>query len=499
MTHRRQMGGWKNAPVVSDLQAFYDRYMLKAGDKFPKILMQSPEKATSHSLFVIDMQNDFTNPFMPPQFDTDACKNRSGAFSVADGNLMAPSLYKFIEQYNANFTKIIFSRDTHDVDHCSFADSKSGGGIFPTHCVINTEGAGLYRDKENVVNGKLNSDFRDFQSLSNTDVIFKGMHPSVETFGAMKYDGKGDYLVKRQSGKRCCTKGRAGENVAKNEEGNYKCSDGTGGFYLRNKDKANAFSDKPFSNKNANTFADIEKDFERQFEIKDLLGDNPGPVHNIYVCGLAGDFCVKDTAYNISEQLKQTNGQIGETKINVYVIHPFCRYACLPISIDLPRNLASPTFEPLTRAAAKFTEDRPEKELYYYAIKVDLVPPFNKKLMRPEEVSDELTYEGEPNGADPANQIPPPIYQHFTTDPRDILADYQTSGVKVLTNIPFTGQTSEEVGFNLMGERLRKGTNNRGINTPGINPNSSGGRRRYSKTLKRHRKNKHKKTRTNRK
>ena len=40
-----------------------------------------------------------------------------------------------------HFSKIILSRDTHPIDHCSFHTNE---GIFPPHCVINTPGAELY-------------------------------------------------------------------------------------------------------------------------------------------------------------------------------------------------------------------------------------------------------------------------------------------------------------------------------------------------------------------
>ena len=114
------------AADITDANDLYTHFLVENG---PSVLVSAPEPADSQSLFVIDMQNDFTLPAP------------AGRFSVYHGIKMAEKLSSFIEKNHSKFTKIIFSRDTHPFDHCSFAGS---GGPFPAHCVINSKGAAMH-------------------------------------------------------------------------------------------------------------------------------------------------------------------------------------------------------------------------------------------------------------------------------------------------------------------------------------------------------------------
>ncbi len=80
------------------------------------------------ALIVVDMQNDF----MP-----------NGALPVPNGDKIVPILNEYIKLFNKNGNPVYFTRDWHPKEHLSFKDY---GGIWPTHCVMETEGAKFYKD-----------------------------------------------------------------------------------------------------------------------------------------------------------------------------------------------------------------------------------------------------------------------------------------------------------------------------------------------------------------
>ncbi len=80
------------------------------------------------ALIVVDMQKDF----MP-----------GGALPVPKGDSIVPTLNKYIERFSSLNLPVYFTRDWHPEDHISF---KGHGGIWPPHCVQNTEGAKFHDD-----------------------------------------------------------------------------------------------------------------------------------------------------------------------------------------------------------------------------------------------------------------------------------------------------------------------------------------------------------------
>ncbi|MGD8921015.1 MAG: nicotinamidase [Gammaproteobacteria bacterium] len=75
------------------------------------------------ALLVVDMQNDF----MP-----------GGALGVHGGDQIVPEVNRLVEKFIARRLPIVFSRDWHPPNHCSFGEQ---GGIWPVHCVQHTKGA----------------------------------------------------------------------------------------------------------------------------------------------------------------------------------------------------------------------------------------------------------------------------------------------------------------------------------------------------------------------
>jgi nicotinamidase/pyrazinamidase len=75
------------------------------------------------ALLIIDVQNDF----LP-----------GGALAVSGGNEIVPLLNRYIALFAQQRLPVIATRDWHPADHCSFV---AQGGIWPAHCVANSEGA----------------------------------------------------------------------------------------------------------------------------------------------------------------------------------------------------------------------------------------------------------------------------------------------------------------------------------------------------------------------
>ncbi len=80
------------------------------------------------ALIVVDVQRDF----MP-----------GGALPVPDGDKVVKPLNAYIQLFSERGLPIFFTRDWHPKDHISF---KGHGGIWPPHCVQDTEGAQFHPD-----------------------------------------------------------------------------------------------------------------------------------------------------------------------------------------------------------------------------------------------------------------------------------------------------------------------------------------------------------------
>jgi len=109
-------------------------------------------------LVVVDMQEDFME---------------DGSLPVEGARALVEPLNEVIELFGKNCLPIVFSRDWHPEDHCSF---KSQGGQWPEHCVQNSTGAmfsrGLHLPDDAIVVSKGTSREKDAYSA------FKGTNLS---------------------------------------------------------------------------------------------------------------------------------------------------------------------------------------------------------------------------------------------------------------------------------------------------------------------------------
>jgi nicotinamidase/pyrazinamidase len=106
------------------------------------------------ALIIVDVQNDFC---------------LGGALPVPNGNQVVPVLNDYIKIFEKANAGIFATRDWHPSDHISF---KAQGGLWPPHCIQNSEGAKFHPDL------KLSSD---------TSIISKAMDPLIESYSG--FDG----------------------------------------------------------------------------------------------------------------------------------------------------------------------------------------------------------------------------------------------------------------------------------------------------------------------
>jgi len=116
------------------------------------------------ALIVVDVQRDF-------------CPG--GALPVPEGDRVIPVLNKYVEKFERVGAPIYATRDWHPPNHASF---KARGGIWPPHCVQNTEGAEFHPD---------------LALPKGTKIISKAMDPEREAYSGFEGTRLGEELKRR--------------------------------------------------------------------------------------------------------------------------------------------------------------------------------------------------------------------------------------------------------------------------------------------------------------
>lgn len=439
--------GWTATVNRGDTLPFYNHFLEKSAvgtDVLEGSLTMNVSPTNTASLMVIDMQRDFILP--PPGSPAAAARGNFGRFSVGNGIDMLPELVSFIEKNQAKFSKIIFTRDNHPAKHCSFGEE---GGPFPAHCIINHIGSALHPKIVSVA-----------RKCKNMDVIFKGCHNEVDSFGAMMYEDDA-YLKRRELGK--CKANHAH----------------TGGFYLKNKDKN--LSDFPFENVvqqnnkdtsfNTNkyktaTYANIEDELGDAFKASDLFPGQTSGTHTVFVVGLAADYCVKDTAMNIAKSL--TNGMLNGVKLHVKVIQPFVRYAMLPLQYVGGNQVYSNVVLANTHRANFYNISKSKdvnRYLFQLGPELKLLSAAEAKAAE-KDVSAVLHFSdigGKAKGPGDIHDFSksnPKFYAAFLTPTSHIINDYKSAGVKLVMDVPtLTGQVGGKTRRARRGGKTRRHTN----------------------------------------
>ena len=189
-----------------------------------------------------------------------------GAFYVAGGETLIDPIVGLIEKSST----VYLSVDKHPQDHVSFQHNYK----FPAHCVDGTVGQRVVRSIFEAANKKKNCHF-----------FIKACHQDVDSFGAVQYvDCKGNsptdaFCEKHQN--QCQHR----HIIANCKDANDRIEK-TGSFRVQSIDKL--YDDSPCEGEKFVDFLRTQEDIE-----------------HVYVCGLAGDWCVLDTCINLKKHFPE--------------------------------------------------------------------------------------------------------------------------------------------------------------------------------------------------
>ncbi|KAK8806997.1 hypothetical protein WA158_003756 [Blastocystis sp. Blastoise] len=166
--------------------------------------------------------------------------NDGGRFGVNDGQNAFPATLDLIRFFTDKKCTILASKDYHPEDHCSFTPY---GGPFPPHCVQGTAGA---------------------ENHADLHIIYKSFMKETDSFSSFPYT----------------------QELAENRisyKSDFLCW--TGGYELKSSTSSIDIDSKP----------DVSSILNRIPTTTILEGKK-----RVFVCGLAFDFCVFDTAIGAS-------------------------------------------------------------------------------------------------------------------------------------------------------------------------------------------------------
>ena len=226
-------------PLFTEYLAGMEAAAAEAGVKLCTV--PSARLGAEDAVLGIDLQYDF----LP-----------GGAFGVPEGDDTLKPFANLLSAGAAAGATMIVSRDYHPHDHASF---NTQGGPFPPHCLQGSRGSRLAASiaKSMTAAKKAHPD--------TVDVVFKGWHRHVDSFGAFPYPEQmaQGRLVHRQPQPHC----------------SYLSWTGAATLCCSALDE------------DINAPPDVLAAEERT-----PLAERLGKRRNVYICGLALDFCVVDSA-----------------------------------------------------------------------------------------------------------------------------------------------------------------------------------------------------------
>lgn len=404
-------------------------------------------KDKNYVLFVIDMQKDFVDEEYKRFYEGKERKEetnitvpafKTGNFAVAQASTMYKDLEKKIDVAlkDEKCKKIYFSRDYHPVGHMSFShalssctlnnksepnpdgkycDPKNKTGCFPAHCVQCHSGSLLI----DTISKKLHN--LDENVKEKVEIIFKGIHKDCDSFTAVEkkhIDSKASNL-----------------EGSKLEGEHLTCSNVSGSYSLKNKtlDECIDFIDK---------LDPVNKELceKTKFDFTNI--------DNIEVCGLAGDYCVRDTVVALAEHNKNKN-VILLANLTRYAVLPLFTMRTLPQHVDEDSQYIfkkesgdiTPESE-LSKELGIVVSKSPLKSIRYYVLN-------NKRLMDVDTEEFNKVEQFINSGIQIGQK---PEFEHFITDEKYIIKDYNKHD-----NIYIHGLVEKEYVVNVLRNFVEKG------------------------------------------
>ena len=482
---RRRLYGGSYTGDVADTNTFATYYIVKSAtaednpELTPYLNQETPAASIlefgfnpvnipqGSVLWVIDMQNDFLDLIdtalgKPGTLTGPPVGNgRIGAFAVTDGKSIVKQIVDFIYKYGSKFKKIIFTRDFHPQNHCSFGSSDPNAfnlisgheGKFPQHCVYDTFGADItvelksriefdnYTKRFKWVEGEGGGDGKNGKTFDNIEILFKGHHSGGDSYGAVPYStvnendtnylnqrqnknrdsrGPGDYADRTQITDACCT----GVN----------CNNLTGGFKLKKEYYEKSISIEVIDP----TITDKETMFKDMVEPYPLEETIPDEGAQVYVIGLAGEFCVKDTAINLK---KYFTTYMPERNIKVNVIQDLTRYVFVPIFLSFQRYNMDGTLVPFgpwknpadeSRLSNAVFENKEYKPLSLYLFEYGGAYPTATKRLYLNESNQMIASNGTTIDENTDISVPTGLnYWHFAMNQNELIRDYAENGINL--------------------------------------------------------------------
>ena len=218
------------------------------------------------------------------------------------------------------------TREYHPRDHCSFFDF---GGPFPAHCVQGTKGSFLTDKIAGTMQPYLKEqEDRRFATPPETEetgggdtppppppprdrmhVVYKGISKDIDSFGGFRYQEKGPWR-ERLAHNRCPCHGSFLE--------------WTGAYTLYSSTIG----------EDANAPPDVMSVLDKRRVLELLPVQEPSRVGRVFVCGLAYDFCVVDTAANYAALARTKLGKDDDGDDygppDTYIVQNLTRAAHIP-------------------------------------------------------------------------------------------------------------------------------------------------------------------------
>ena len=310
-----------------------------------------------------------------------------GNFNVADAKEpLVTAIVSKLESalVDPNCKKIYITRDYHPDGHMSFSPYLTPkpycactGGCFPAHCIQGHSGSLVI----NAIAEVLKKENYKAKVNEKVKVLFKGMSPNCDSFTAVEKDEIDNYSSNTSSSTQHSIQ------QCSSISGCYEIYEGSKSLTVEqaldfnlpisfDSSKPSNSKIKKLKNNNNDTKKLVKYEFESSIK---LPNKSTQEIQEFQVCGLAGDYCVRDTITALAKKFPSQKVVLlgGLTR---YPVLPLYTMETVPIhnynsNSYLPNIDVSDyefTFEDKQQIVDNFNNtENPNKSLYYYKLKLD--------------------------------------------------------------------------------------------------------------------------------